>query len=174
MTLTSAILWSLLALAAVVLLCFSASWLEKQKHETEFDERQIMARLQASNLSQWVGLTYFFISMMVMIHQVDNPKTVEPFLLVYFGFFLMLTVYETYCIIHQASVPLSRKPVSLIISMILSGIISFWCVTITMKKDGPLTLTGHGTSGWIYLVPGMFSFYTAVLMTIQHLRRNKE
>ena len=164
----------LAVLLGIILLCFGVSWLEKREHGKEFDERQTLARLRASNLSQNVGFVYFLISMCVMIYQVDNPKTIEPYLLVFFGYFLQMAVCQTYCMIHHAALPFAQKPRTSIIGFVFSGLMMLLYVPQNIRRDGPLSFTGHGSASWIFLVAGIYSLYLAVLLTIQSLRREKE
>ena len=74
-----------LIFAGILLFCLAVLWLQKRFPSKEFDERQQVSRGKAGELGLLVGVVYFLAIMPVMIGQVDGKKTIEPYLLVFFG-----------------------------------------------------------------------------------------
>lgn len=160
-------------LAGTVLFCMGVIYLQKKFPGEEYDERQMQAQGKASQLAMMTGLVYFLVVIVILIRQVDLPKKVEPWLLVFIGILLMLTVDNTYRLLTHASMPLSAKPIPTIVFGVLGGLVQFLYIWHILD-DFPLTLVGHGTSGWLHLLTGIEFFYIALLHLIQYLRDRKE
>ena len=160
-------------LVGIVFFCFGVIYLQKQFPGTDYDERQVQAQGRASQLAMTTGLIYFLVVIGILIRQVDLPKKVEPWLLVYIGILLMLTVDNTYRLLSHASMSLSAKPIPTIVFGFLGGMIQLLYIWHILD-DFPLTLVGHGTSGWLHLLTGIEFFYIALLHLIQFLRDRKE
>ena len=163
----------LLALAGIVLLCLGAVWLEKRYPVEEYDERQKAARGRGYRLSTITGLIYYTCVAFVLIFQVDGKKTIEPFLLVVMGIILQGLVLYTYSVLCHAALPLSGKPMAAIMSSLFCGALQF--INFSMHREQySMSLVGHGTSAWIFLLVGISFFYLALLYIIQLLRDRRE
>ena len=81
-------------LLCIIAFCALIILLEKKFPSREYDERQKAAQGRASRLGMIVGMLYFMVVMTVMIFQVDHPKTVEPYLLIFIGILLVVTSDE--------------------------------------------------------------------------------
>ena len=163
----------LAVLAGIVVLCLGVIWVEKRFPGGEMDERQRQAQGRASGFAMVLGMLYFFAVVLLLLRQVDGPKTVEPWLLVFIGILLMVTADHTYCLLCYASLPLSQSPVLSIVGYGLTGAIQLlyvWHATAKM----PLSWTGHGTSGWIHLLTGISFLYLSLIHLIQYLRDRRE
>ena len=160
-------------LTGIVALCFGAGWLEKNFPSEKYDERQKTVRGRGYRLSFWVGTLYMLAAMAVMIRQVEGEKTVEPYLLVFFGVIIQAMVFHVYCLINQAALPFSEKPVVPLIGYTFLGIMNLVSFRNTVARR-PLTLVGQGTAGWSSLVVTFAWFVFALMYLIQLLRREKE
>lgn len=163
----------LLVLAAIVLLCLGVIWLERKFPSDEFDERQKAAQGRASRMGFITAMLYFGVVTVVLFQQVDGSKTIEPWLLVFIGFMLMIMVDHTYCFLTHASLPLSQKPMTSIVCYAIAGAIQVW-YTVDAVEWFPLTLTGRGTGGWLHLLTGISFLYLSLMHLIQYLRDRKE
>ena len=162
-----------LVLLGIVLLCFGAVWMEKNFTTERYDERQQLARMRGYRLSFFVGILFMLVAMSFMVYQVDSEKTVEPYLLVYFGLMLQATVFHFYCLLNHAALPFSEKPVVPIVCYAFIGLMDFFAFKNAVER-WPLTFVGHGTTGWNSLVQMFFWFSLAAMYLIQVLRREKE
>lgn len=160
-------------LLAIVALSAGVIFLEKHFPSDDYDERQKAAQGRGNRLGMITGMLYFMVVMIVMIQQVDNPKTVEPYLLIFIGILLMLAVDHAYCFLSHASLPLSQKPMTSIVCYALGGVAQILYV-IDAVEWFPLTWVGHGTAGWIHLLSGLFFLFLSVIHLIQYLRDRKE
>ena len=159
--------------ALTVLLCAGVIWLEKRFPSAEYDERQKQAKGNASRLGIIVGMLYFAVVTAVLIRQVEEPKTVEPYLLVFVGILLMMTVDHTYCFLTHASLPLSQKPITAILCYASSGVVQLVYIWNALDRF-PLSLVGYGSAGWIHLLTGIVFLYLSVMHLVQYLRDRKE
>lgn len=173
MSLVSGFLFMGLVLAMIVLLCLGVTRMEQTAKSSEFDERQQLVRGRGYRLANWVATIYFIVAMCVMIGQVDGEKTVEPWLLVFIGFQIQNLVFHAYCLLNQAALPLSGKPVSTILSYCMSGVISLLGIRSSLARE-PLSLVGHGSAGWVFVMTSGFFFSLAIMHLIQLLRRERE
>lgn len=160
-------------LLGIVLFCAGVIYWQNRNTSEEYDERQMQAQGRASQLAMTTGLVYFLFVIVILIRQVDLPKKVEPWLLVFIGILLMLTVDNTYRLLMHASMPLSAKPIPTIVFGFLGGLIQFFYIWHSLDEM-PFTLIGHGTAGWLHLLTGIEFFYIALLHLIQYLRDRKE
>lgn len=163
----------LLVLAGIVLLCLGVIWLEKRYPSDEYDERQKQAMGKASRLGFISGMIYFLVVTVILIQQVDKPKTVEPWLLIFVGILLMITVDNTYCFLTHAALPLSQKPMTSIVCYAVCGFVQLLYIWNALDRL-PFSLVGRGTSGWLHLLMGFFCFYLSLMHLIQYLRDRKE
>lgn len=162
-----------LVLLGIVLLCFGVAWLEKNFPTEKYDERQQLVRGRGYRLSFFVGILFMLVAMAFMVYQVDGEKTVEPFLLVYFCLIIQAMVFHVYCLINHAALPFSEKPVVPLICYTFIGVMDLFSFRNAVSI-WPLTLVGHGTTGWNSLVQMFFWFSLAFMYLIQVLRREKE
>jgi hypothetical protein len=163
-----------LVLGAIVLLCVAVTRMENTAQSSEYDERQQLVRGRGYRLSNIVGVVYMILILPVLIRQVEGEKTVEPYLLVYVGFWIQQLVFHSYCLINYAALPLSRKPVGSILGYLGSGIIWMFAFRDDQAR-WPFAPTGYGRGSLVYLISS-FSFFALSLMhLIQFLRqRNSE
>lgn len=159
--------------ALMALVCWGVIWLERQYPGGEYDERQKQAQGRASRLGMITGMVYFMVVTSVLIWQVEKPRTVEPFLLVFIGILLMLMVDHTYCFLSHASLPLSQKPMVAIICYGICGLIQLLYIWEALDRF-PLSLTGRGSAGWIHLLTGVSFLYLSVIHLIQYLRDRRD
>ncbi len=163
----------LLVLAVVVLLCLGVIWLETNFPSAEYDERQKQAQGRASRMGFLTGMIYFGVVSLVLLQQVDGPKHIEPWLLVFFGFMLMIVVDHTYCFLAHAVLPLSQKPLTSIVGYALLGAVQVWYAADAVEWF-PLSFVGHGTGGWVHLLTGISFLYLALMHLIQYLRDKRD
>lgn len=159
--------------ALIVLLCLGVIWLEKRFPSDEYDERQKQAKGNASRIGMITGMLYFIVVSAVLIRQVEEPKAVEPYLLVFVGILLMVTVDHTYCFLTHAALPLSQKPMTSIVCYALGGVAQFLYIWEALDRF-PLSLVGRGSAGWIHLLTGIDFLYLSLMHLIQYLRDRKE
>jgi len=172
------VIWEIIAaivgiLLLIVAFCALVKFLEKKFPTREYDERQKAAQGRASRLGMITGMLYFMVVMTIMIFQVDNPKTVEPYLLIFIGILLMITVDHAYCFLSHAALPISQNPFIAIVGYGICGIIQLLTVILSPQWY-PLEWVGHGTSGWIHLLAGMDFLFLAVMHLLQYLRDRTE
>ena len=170
-------LWVIGGIFAAILLilafCAGVIFLEKRFPSDAYDERQKIAQGKANRLAMIVGLFYFMIVMVILIRQVDGPKTVEPYLLIFIGILLMVTVDHAYCFLSHAYLPLSENPMTSVICYALGGLAQLLYIWEALDRF-PLSLVGHGTASWIHLLMGMDFLFLAAMHLIQLLRDRKE
>lgn len=163
----------LAVLTGIVLLCLVVIRVNKRFPGKEMDERQRQAQGRASGFAMVLGMLYFFAVVILLLGQVDGPKTVEPWLLVFIGILLMVTADHTYCLLCYAALPLSRSPIFAIVGYGLTGAIQLLYVGHETAKM-PLSWTGYGTSGWIHLLTGIVFLYLSLMHLIQYLRDRRD
>ena len=157
------------ALAAIIVLCLGCIWIEKHRPSDEYDERQKLVRGQASSLSMIVGLLYLVGILVVLNNQIDGEKIVEPYLLVTVGILLMAMVDHTYCLLGNAALPLSQKPLWVILGYTALGIRSLWRFSLGLELF-TLSLAGEGSRPLPNLLIGVTAFYLALMHVIQYFR----
>ncbi len=173
MTLLQVFLWMIGILAAIVVLCAGVIYLERKFPGESYDERQKLSRGNAYRLSFWIGFFYSLAVLMILIRQVEGEKTVEPYLLIFFGAVIQAIVYHTYCILTHSALPLSEKPVVTIVCYALTGLLQLWYIGDKAELF-PLTFVGKESSVWINILCGAGFFYLALIHTINLLRKEKE
>ena len=173
MSIISVIGIMLAVLAGIVLLCLGVTRMEKTAKSSEYDERQQLVRGRGYRLAFFVGILFMLVAMSFMVYQVDGEKTVEPYLLVYFGLILQATVFHVYCLLNHAALPFSEKPGFSIVCYAFIGLMDFFAFKNAVGR-WPLTFVGHGTTGWNSLVQMFFWFSLSAMHLIQLLRREKE
>jgi hypothetical protein len=166
--------WILVALAAIVLLCLGVLWVQKRYPSEEFDERQKIAQGKASSLAMIVGSLYFVGISTILINQVENTKTVEPYLLVMIGIELMLMVDHTYCLLCHAALPFSQKGGTTAICYLIMGLVDIGQFALRKEWVTTLSWVGRGTQPLFYLLLGIGFLYLGLMHTIAWLRDRKE
>ena len=160
-------------LLGIVLLCMGVIYLEKKAPIKHFDERQKQSQGRAFRLSYWVSLVYYLIAMVICVNQVENEKTVEPYLLFFFGIMLQLTVDATYRVMTGCDLPLYQKRGGSMFGFLVVGILDI--AYFFMSQDfAPLSLVGYGTMPWLFLASGVYFVYLSGLHFIRFFRDRKE
>ena len=160
-------------LAAIILYCLANMWIEKRYPSEDYDERQKLLQGRASSLGMGTGLIYLVVVMGILINQVDKEKTIEPYLLVLWGFLLPIMVNHTYCFIGHAALPLSQKPAWNIICYAILGVGNIWRFSNGLELV-TLSFVGKGAFPWLYLTIGICFLYLSLMHIIQFLRDRKE
>ena len=166
--------WILAALAAIVLLCLGVLWVQKRYPSKEFDERQQIARGKAGNLAMIVGSLYFVCISIVLINQVEAPKTVEPYILVMIGLELMAMVDHTYCLLCHAALPFSKKGGSTAICYLIMGLVDIGQFALRRNWVTTLSWVGRGTQPLFYLLLGIGFLYLGLMHAIAWLWDRKQ
>lgn len=163
----------LAVLVGIVLFCFGATWLEKQKHGDFYDERQLVVRGRAYELAFKVSEFCFLPMIALFVYQVDDEKFVEPYLVVIACFAIKSLVFHTYCMMNHAALPVSQKPFINFVGFLVMGgfaVRSF----IRSVEDCPLSLVGYGSWGVAVLLFALYLFFIALMYLLQLLRQEKE
>ena len=163
----------LAALGCVVLFCFGATWLEKQKHGDFYDERQLVVRGRAYELAFKVSEFCFLPMIALFVYQVDGEKIVEPYLAVIACFAIKSLVFHTYCMMNHAALPVSQKPFINFVGFLVMGALTLWGF-FRYVEDCPLPLVGYGSWGVAQLLFAVYLFYVALMYLLQVPRREKE
>ena len=166
--------WILAALAAIVLLCLGVLWVQKRYPSKEFDERQQIARGKAGNLAMIVGSLYFVCISIVLINQVEAPKTVEPYILVMIGLELMAMVDHTYCLLCHAALPFSQKGGTTAICYLIMGLVDIGQFALRREWVTTLSWVGRGTQPLFYLLLGIGFLYLGLMHAIAWLWDRKQ
>ena len=166
--------WILAALVGIVLLCLGVLWVQKRYPSEDYDERQKIARGKASNLAVIVGMLYFLGISYTLINQVDNPKTVEPYLLVMIGILLMTMVDHTYCLLCHAALPFSQKGISTAICYLICGLVDIGQFALRRDWVATLSWVGKGTQPLFYLLIGVAFLCLGLMHAIAWLWDRKE
>ena len=162
-----------LVLVAVVIFCCGSIWLEKQAHDEFYDERQLLVRGRAYQLSSGVAEFCWLAMVSVFIYQVDGDKIIEPYLALIGTFVVKSLVFHTYCTINHAALPASQKPLINFIGFVFMG--SLWLYSaVRYIHRAPLSLIGYGSWGVAQLVGVCYLYAIAMMYLIQLLRREKE
>ena len=160
-------------LVFIIALCAGAIWVEKRFPGQEYDERQKIAKGRGYRLGFWFGIAYYLGVSLILLWQVDGERTVEPYLLVFAGIMLQGIVDHTYCLLTHSALPLSQNRLYAVSGYVVCGALHSTQFYISSKRDG-LSLVGHGSATWIWLIGGCCFFYLTLLHVIQALRERKE
>ena len=163
----------LAVLVGIVLLCLGAVWLEKNFPSKKYDERQKAVQGRGYRLAFYVGVVYMLVMMPILVGQVDGEKNVDPYILVFVGFMLQWMVFNVYCLLNHAALPLSEKPMVMILGYLVLGGFNLISYLTTISR-WPLSSVGYGTAGMTELLCMFFWFSMAFLHLIQLIRREKE
>jgi len=155
-------------LLAMILLCACTIYMERKYPSENYDERQKQARGRAYCLCFWVGIIYYFVVMCVMIF--GRGLSVEPYLLLFFGFMLQIMVLHIYSVMTHAAVPLSEKPGVAIISYTIVGVLNL----LMNDYSKPFPLMGERSISIVRPVLGILALALAAMHLIQLLRDRKE
>lgn len=176
----SAILVTLAALAAIILLCLGTIWLEKKFPGKRFDEMQTISRLRGYRAAIWFGLLYYLVTIPILIGQVDGEKTIEPYLLITIGLLLQMMVCHTYALLTHSAMPLGDNPLVSIVCYAVMGLTQLFVFRNGVDDyqflgiPFELTLIGHSSILWFHLVFAICFFYIALLHAIGLIRNRKE
>ena len=163
-----------LIFAGILLFCLAVLWLQKRFPSKEFDERQQVSRGKAGELGLLVGVVYFLAIMPVMIGQVDGEKTIEPYLLVFFGVMLETMVMSTYGLLTHSYLSFQQKPIRTSLGFLLCGVVNLLTFATNWERFDGLSFVGHGTFAWAALIAGCCFLYLALVILIQQLFKEKE
>lgn len=95
-------------IAALVVLCLAVIHREKQRKEENYDERQAQDRGNAYRISFYVSL-FYFLGLLFCMDYLESMESTS--MLLYIGVLLQLMVFDIYCLLTHAALPLSeRKP----------------------------------------------------------------
>lgn len=169
MTIGSAIFLILAVLAAVAVLCRGVLWLEKRFPGMGYDERQKISLGRACRLSFWVGIGYSLVVMILLLGQVEGPKRIEPWLLIFIGILLQLMTDRTYRVMTHSDLTRFQKPQYEIWGYLFMAAVQILAF-VKSRYQGALVLTGQGTARWVFLLAGVSFFYLAALHLTALLR----
>ena len=173
MSVTHIIAGIFLVLAAVVVLCIAAVWMEKNHPVEDFDERQKVFRGRAYRLTFWTGLVYYTGTMLILLRQVDGEKTVEPYLLIVMGLLLQAMVMHTYTLMTHCALPFSGNPLTSAGAYVVGGIGQLMAFSIH-RRQYSVGFVGHSTSAMVFLLAGVCFLYLAMMHLIQYFRDRRE
>ncbi len=176
MTLLKAVSILLAVCAALFLICLAALWWEKNWQSDRYDERQKISRYKSYRLSFWLGFLYYLAATGIMLFQVEGKKTIEPYLLLFFGIMFQALVLHMYGLLTGSALPFGEKPGRMVFSYLFIGSIQFLNLRNWGKQfPAPgMPLTGQGSSKWVFLILAVISYVLAVLYLICALRKDKE
>ena len=157
-------------LFVLLLTCVAVIWLERKFPSAKYDERQKIVRGNAHRFGFDLGLIYCLVVLVIMIRQVDQPKKIEPYLLLFGGILLQVMAIHIYCILNHAALPLSEKPGVAVGSYLLCAI----CYFLSNDFSKPMPFVGRGSERWIWLALMISFFLLAIMHGISLLRREKE
>ena len=86
------------------------------------------------------------------------------------GILLMLIVDHTYCLIGQAALPMSQKPLWSIVSYVALSVCGFVRFSWGLEYYMILSWTGNSSKPVPYLLIGITALYLALAHTIQLIR----
>ncbi len=176
MTVLQAVFLLLGICAALALICIAALWWEKNWLSDRYDERQKISRYKSYRLAFWLGFLYYLVATGIMLFQVEGKKTIEPYLLLFFGIMFQALVLHIYGLLTGSALPFGEKPGWTAFSYLFIGslqILNLWNWGKQFPVPG-MPLTGQGSSKWVFLILAVESFVLALLYFIYALGRDKE
>jgi len=157
-------------LGVIFVMCLLAIFLERKFPSAKYDERQKLSRGKAYRVSFWMGAVYYLVVMAVMIFQVEKGKTIEPYLLIFFGLIIQAMVFHFYCILTHAAIPLAEQSGIAVVSYLVCGLAQL----LTNDYSGVWPLVGKGSEGWVRFVAGISFLILSLLHLVSILHREKE
>ncbi len=175
MTVFQSILFLLGICAALVLICLAAVWWEKNwQTDHRYDERQKIARNKGYRLTFWLGFLYYGCVAICLIFQVEGEKTIEPYLLLFFGMMFQALVLHIYGLLTGSALPFAEKPGWMVFSYLFIGLTRVMSLRMWHKRGLEISLTGQGTTIWTDLIMAVISFVLALLYLISAFKKEKE
>lgn len=170
MTVFKMLLCLLAGVGAIFLICWVILWFEKNFASEKYDERQQLARGRAYRAAYCVGIVWIFVSLFYIVFGGDTDGLL---MVLYLGFVAQAMTFDVYCLLTHASLPLSKKPLSSILSYaglaVIYGINTITGIEIDARyPDKPQMFTLL----WLSLV--VLFGTLCVLHLIQYLRDKKE
>lgn len=158
--------------AVLALLCLLDIKLSEKNPGKVFDERQDLARGNASRLSCFISFVYFFGVLVYFRYRDSVSIQVEPTLLVYVGLVIQIMASQIYCIMTRSALALSERPSLTIAGFSICGLLLLLGLP-AYDLSGGLAFTGHSRA-WYDLIGGMALCLLAVLHLISLLWKEKE
>lgn len=166
-----------LALALMILLALSTLGLSvlilrrnRHKENTEFDERQLQAKGQASSLSLIVGMVYCILLIAFLPDQISG-EVMRALLL--FGLVLVMMVGGSYAILSDAYVGRSETMENRGLVSLIFGIGYLILFVLRLVVRGGVIAPDNG-GAWRSLLMGVGFGYLGVLLLIKDKRSRKE
>lgn len=164
----------LLMLGALVLLglCWALLRWDKMRIKiNEYDERQTIERGNAYKIAFWIGVIYYLV---VITFGAMEGGDADLYVLVMLGILIQVIAFSFCCLLTNAELPLSKKPVAAIASDLFLGgwflFGVFWGDVTLGTKLGDLR-----SFVWIELICGVSMIFMGLVHVIQLLRnREKE
>ncbi len=170
MTILDILLWLLGGLAAVVLLCFAALWMEKAFPGKSYDERQMKARGNGYRLGFFVGLLWMF-GCAAYLTFTENSENMA--LLLFLGFMTQTLTFHIYCLATHAALPMSEKPLTAILSYGILAVFDGVNVVLASQIDQRWPEKPQ-VNTWIQLSMAVGFGALSIMHLIQYLRDRKE
>lgn len=178
MSVASAVVTLFLCMTGIFLLCLGAVWLEKRFSGKSHDERQERSRDRAYRLSFGIGLIYYSFVTVLLMAQQKQGQTIEPYLLVFGGILLQITVFRIYCMITQSFMRIFQKPAGAILFDLIMGIVAIGCYRISAKHNLLEEMGYPASFEWIFLILAVMFFFFALCwlgqLLWQRLRGERE
>ena len=166
---------STIVITALAGACGLVVYLEHNFPSEKYDERQKAARGNAYRFSQGVGMVYYIgLLAYFVFHTGKSEWPLEPFLLLMLGILIQLLSFHIYCLITHSALPLGEKPLPMVVSYSLLGImylVQFFAQYI--PEDTPW-LVGAESYNLFRLLLAFSFFSLAILHLITLLRKEKE
>lgn len=169
-------LWTvLIGTAAVPVYALLAIWYKQKYPPKEYDERQELAQGEAAKLSTGIMMIYFLVLFVAYGYRglVSNAEipAIEAALAIFVGILFSQLVYQTYCLLKHAALPLNKKPLGTMTGFVFLGVMDLLNYYLRCwLYPGKASVM----EGYLYLMMGMGAFYLGVLYLIDWLRQRKE
>ena len=96
--------------AIVMGLCVMVTYLEKKHTEKEYDERQKLVHGKAYRLAFIAGIGYYVcVTIWQMFVAEQGKYTQDIYFVIFLGIWIQLMLFNTYCLLHNAALPLSER-----------------------------------------------------------------
>ena len=117
----------------------------------------------------YIGLLYYFV-----FHTGKSKWVLEPFLLLMVGLLIQLLSFHIYCLLTHSALPLGKKPMPMVVSYSLLGIMYLVQYFMQYIPEDTAGLTGAESMNLFRLLISLSFFSLAALHLIAHLRKEKE
>ena len=171
MTAMGVILICIAVLAALVLICAVSLWWNRSGENKAYDERQLVEQGRARVVAGTVGMTYFFLLMILLAYE-DGWLTqkLPAYELIFIGLLIQIMTHNIYCLMTHALLPFGQSPIVTICTSVLMSLVQFGYYGLDSWGGVPVS----GEREVLHLVAGTaFAFY-ALLHLIALLRKERE